>query len=66
VVYLSREARTIFLLMRIVEVLKIEENKEKQVLLFKEGMFWRAYGHSAFLFSQHIKAYNLTKKYYKM
>ena len=36
-----------------------------QILLHKEGLFVRAYEHSAYLFTSHIKLYNITKKFYK-
>ena len=51
--------------MRISEILKKEGKNTGSIFLFKEGLFWRAYEHSAFLFVQHIKKYSITKKYYK-
>ncbi len=50
--------------MKLSEILQLEE-ENTQIILHKEGLFWRAYEHSAFLFVQHIKEYNPTKKYYK-
>ena len=41
------------------------EQKNTQIILHKEGLFIRVYERSAYLFVKHIKAYNLTKKFYK-
>lgn len=50
--------------MSISEILKLEI-QNTNVLLHKEGIFWRAYERSAFLFIKNIKEYQLTKKFYK-
>ena len=50
--------------MKILDILELEQ-ENTQIILHKEGMFWRAYEHSAFLFVKHIKEYSLTKKFYK-
>ena len=50
--------------MSIVEILETEA-ENSAIKLHKEGLFWRAYEHSAFLFLNNIKKYSITKKYYK-
>lgn len=50
--------------MVISDVLKLEQ-ENMQIILHKEGLFIRVYERSAYLFVKHIKAYNLTKKFYK-
>ncbi len=42
--------------MKISEIVKTEEG-DKDIVLDKEGLFWRAYEHSAFLFVNNIKEY---------
>lgn len=50
--------------MGILEIVKAEiDNTE--ITLYKEGIFLRAYEHSAYLFVNQIKEYSITKKYYK-
>lgn len=51
--------------MGIADILKKEASEKGRILLFKEGIFWRAYEESALLFTKHIKAYQLTKKFFK-
>jgi len=46
-------------------MLKNESDNFNAIVLYKEGMFWRAYERSAMLFVLHIKAFQLTKKYIK-
>ena len=53
-------------IMKIKEILLLEEGNNSQVLLVKEGMFWRVYNQSAFLFTKHVKTLKLTKKFYKV
>jgi|AntAceMinimDraft_8_1070364.scaffolds.fasta_scaffold17580_2 hypothetical protein len=50
--------------MKISEIAKIEKDNEN-VMLHKEGMFWRAYEKSAYLFVINIKGYSVLHKYYK-
>ena len=50
--------------MVISNILKLEQGNT-QIILHKEGLFIRAYERSAYLFTTYIKAYNLTKKFYK-
>jgi hypothetical protein len=51
--------------MGILEILRLEANNTCSIILFKEGIFWRAYERSAFNFVTHIKPYQLTKRYFK-
>ena len=50
--------------MKISEIVKREENN-KDIILHKEGMFWRAYEYSAYTFVKNIKQYNAKKKFIK-
>ena len=52
--------------MKIKEIILLEEGNKSQVFLLKEGMFWRVYNQSAFLFTKYVKALKLTKKFYKV
>lgn len=51
--------------MSISEILKKEATNIGDIILFKDGIFWRAYERSAFYFVSHIKLYQLTKRYFK-
>jgi len=51
--------------MKINEIITFEAENTSSIILHKEGLFWRAYEKSAFLFIRHIKEYQITKKYYK-
>ena len=50
--------------MKISEIVKREENN-KDIIFHKEGMFWRAYEYSAFLFVNNIKYYNVMNNHFK-
>ncbi len=50
--------------MVISDILELER-ENTSIILHKEGLFIRVYERSAYLFVKHIKAYNLTKKFYK-
>jgi hypothetical protein len=50
--------------MKILEILELEQ-ENTQIILHKEGLFIRVYERSAYLFTKHLKAYNITKKFYK-
>jgi len=52
--------------MRTKEILLLEKENTNKIHLLKEGLFWRAYNVSAFLFIQHIQTFKLTKKYVKI
>ena len=51
--------------MKIKDILKIEQENNSSIFLHKEGLFWRAYERSAYLFTLYIKVYQITKKFYK-
>ncbi len=51
--------------MKIKAILQIEQKNTNSIFLHKEGLFWRAYERSAYLFTLHIKVYQITKKFYK-
>ncbi|HOK86879.1 MAG TPA: hypothetical protein PLF12_11060 [Tenuifilum sp.] len=51
--------------MSISEILKKEATNIGDIILFKDGIFWRAYERSAYLFTTHVKPYQLTKRYFK-
>ena len=48
------------------EILREEANVTDTITLHHEGMFWRAYERSAYLFCTQIKELKITKKEYKM
>ena len=50
--------------MGISDILDLEQ-ENSDIILHKEGLFIRVYERSAYLFTKHIKEYNLTKKFYK-
>lgn len=45
------------------EILNAEDQNRNRVILYWQGNFLRAYEHSAFLFHQHIKAFQLSYRY---
>ncbi len=47
--------------MKIFDIVKKEKDNSNIVLLHKEGLFWRAYERSAFLFVKYIKEYQVIK-----
>lgn len=51
--------------MTISEILKIEDANTGSINLFKEGIFWRVYQKSAYLFTKYIKELKVLKKFYK-
>ncbi|MEA3452096.1 MAG: hypothetical protein U9Q83_09375 [Bacteroidota bacterium] len=51
--------------MKIQDILELEKNNTNNIILHKEGIFWRAYEKSAYLFTLYIKEYQITKKFYK-
>ena len=52
--------------MSIKEIRDIESVNLDTIYLYREGLFWRAYEVSAFLFVTYIKEYRAIKKYYKV
>lgn len=51
--------------MSIFEILKKEATNIGAIILFKDGVFWRAYERAAFLDTTHVKPYQITKRYFK-
>jgi hypothetical protein len=51
--------------MGISEIAKQEKINAGQIWLYKEGIFWRAYEVSAYLFSCNIKKYTVKQKFIK-
>ena len=51
--------------MGIKEILEVENANAGSINLFKEGIFWRVYQKSAYLFTKHIKDLKAIKKFYK-
>ena len=51
--------------MKIKEILDLEKENHHQIILLKEGIFWRAYNISAFLFTKYVEAFKISKKYVK-
>lgn len=51
--------------MEILKIIDIEKENTGNINLIKEGMFWRAYELSAYLFCENIKVYKITKRFYK-
>ena len=51
--------------MKIKDILHLEKSNFNTIILQKEGIFYRAYEKSAYLFTLYIKEYQLTKKFYK-
>lgn len=52
--------------MDIKSIVAIESLNKECTYLYKEGIFWRAYEISAYLFVSYVKAYQAIKKYYKV
>jgi mannosyltransferase OCH1-like enzyme len=51
--------------MRISDILIKENNNSGQIILHKEGLFWRAYEQSAYLFSKYVRKYQVVRKHFK-
>ena len=47
------------------EKLSIENDNTDRIICLREGMFWKLYERSAFLFSKQVKALKPTRKYFK-
>lgn len=51
---------------KIADIHNIESKNQNSIHLFKEGIFWRAYNKSAYLFDKQVKGgYKVTKRAYK-
>ena len=51
--------------MNLKEKIDAEQQDKPLVLLYMEGMFWKAYEQSAMRFTKEIKAYKLQKRFFK-
>lgn len=49
----------------ITQILETEATNFRSIHLFREGLFYRAYQHSAFQFINNVKSFKAVKKYYK-
>ncbi len=47
-------------------MLALESAGEGRIVLHKEGIFWRAYQYSAFLFSKHIRLLRVNTRFVKV
>ncbi|MDR3118380.1 MAG: hypothetical protein LBU44_03030 [Mediterranea sp.] len=51
--------------MNIEDIVKAEADNTGTIILFREGVFWKAYERSAYAFCKHIKSFVVRKKYIK-
>jgi hypothetical protein len=51
--------------MKIQDIANIEDANDDGIILFREGLFWRAYERSAFRFNKFIKEYRVLSREYK-
>ncbi len=51
--------------MEISQIAFIEDGNFNCIHMYKEGSFWKAYEHSAYMFVKHIKSYRVKLHYYK-
>jgi hypothetical protein len=51
--------------MSIHEIVTIEDQNTGEIHLHKEGIFWKAYQQSAYLFTREVKAFKVSKKLVK-
>ena len=52
--------------MKIEEILRIESTNTDSIIMFKEGIFLRAYEHSAMRFTEYVAEFKVFKKHYKV
>ncbi len=52
--------------MRIADIYNLEKDNRSSIFLIRDGNFYRAYEHSALLFSENIADYHLMKRLYKV
>ncbi len=48
---------------KIKDIIAREDSSKQVIKLYKEGIFYKAYEYSAYLFTKHIKAYQVKRKY---
>lgn len=51
--------------MTIEDIVKAENDNDHTIILFREGIFWKAYEKSAYAFCKHIKTFLIKKKFIK-
>lgn len=51
--------------MKIAEILEIEKDNTNKINLIHEGIFWRCYEISSYLFVKYVKEYKIIKKFIK-
>ena len=49
----------------IINVAEREKIDSEEIILYPEGIFYRAYGYSALRFIRHVRPYQVKKRYYK-
>ena len=49
--------------MTIQDIVNMEKENKDSIVLLKEGIFWKAYEMSAYLFHTYIKPFKLLRKY---
>lgn len=47
------------------DIVKAEANNNNNIILLRQGIFWKAYEKSAYAFCKHIKPFMVKKKYFK-
>ncbi len=51
--------------MKLVNVISEEAKNTGSIIMHREGLFWRVFERSAFMFTLHLKQYSATKKFFK-
>lgn len=51
--------------MKISDIINKENGNTGQITLHREGLFWRAYEQSAYLFAKHVRKYQVIRKHFK-
>lgn len=49
----------------LLEILSIEQENQSSVYFYREGAFYKAYEHSAYLFVHHVKPFRLKRRFVK-
>lgn len=49
----------------LLEILSIEQENQSSVYFYREGVFYKAYEHSAYLFVHHVKPFHLKRRFVK-
>ncbi len=51
--------------MKLANVISEEAKNTGSIIMYREGLFWRVYEKSAFMFTLHLRQYSATKKFFK-